>query len=166
MTNEDTASAEVPRSGPRFQFSLATLMAVVTGVSVFCGLAASGPTVVIPVFLFTAGPVTGLILMRKISLEMPYLGDATLWSGAVTSVTWAVYGCVMCAMDYTHYSHSVDAIYAACGWFLGGVVTGFYAGILLGAGAVFLASPPAICWRWLRRWMQGRRSIVLPRGLD
>ena len=92
MTNEDTVEVEVFRSGPRLQFSLATLMVVVTVVSVLCALILwLGPVMVI-VPMLAAGPVGGAIIVRI--RKSKHDGAVVWWSGAVTMVLWgSVAGC-------------------------------------------------------------------------
>ncbi len=84
MTNEETDSAVVSRSRPRFQFSLGALMLVVTAVSVFFAMTAWLGTVMLIVPMLAAGPVGGAIILRI--RRSTHDANVVWWSGAVTMV--------------------------------------------------------------------------------
>ena len=75
---------QVPPQGPRFQFSLATLMAVVTGVSVLCALAAWLGPLFIVLCILAIGPVGGTIIVRR--RKSAHYWAVSVWSGVVNVV--------------------------------------------------------------------------------
>ena len=72
--------------GPRFQFSLATLMVLVTLASVLCALVAWLGLPVVIVLVLVGGPIGGatIVRIRKSKVD----GDIAVWSGLVTAVLW------------------------------------------------------------------------------
>ncbi len=89
MVGDDRSlPVEASRIGPRFQFSLATLMLLVTAFSVYCGLAAwLGSWMIVVVPVLAVGPVGGTIIVRARKSE--HFGDVALWSGLITMTMWA-----------------------------------------------------------------------------
>ncbi len=146
--DEKSPPIEVSQTGRRFQFSLGSLMVVVTGVSVLCGLAVCWPGVVIPAFLLAAGPIGGLVAMQRI--ELRYLGSAAVASGAVTCVLWAVcisVGVGLGGLDLFNADRFVPVVMS----FLGAGIVGFYTGAFLGGATAVAASLLAMVWRWIPR---------------
>lgn len=86
MTNEDTVEAEVPGRRWRFQFSLATLLVVVTIASALFSLAVWLKPPFILVLLLAIGPVGGAIIVRMRGLGV--FGEIALWSGLLTMLMW------------------------------------------------------------------------------
>ncbi len=86
VAKEETVSGKTARSGPRIQFSLATLMLLATLVSVFCAMTAWLGPVMLIVPMLAAGPVGGAIILRI----RKSTNDANVvwWSGGITVVLW------------------------------------------------------------------------------
>ncbi len=82
MSNDESSSVEMATGGPRFQFSLATLMIAVTVVAMCCGLFAWLGAWGIPVLLLVVGPIGGAIAVR-VCKSRPDL-DMAVWSGMIT----------------------------------------------------------------------------------
>ena len=89
MSNDESSPFKTPRHGPRFQFSLATLMVVATVVSVLCSLSAwLGPAGVAVLILLAIGPVGGTIIVpiRKSKHDWA----VAVWSGVTNMVLWGI----------------------------------------------------------------------------
>jgi len=109
VKNDESSPFATPRRGGRFQFSLATLMIVVTVVWVLCSLAAwLGPPFIL-VLLLAGGPVGGATIVRIRKLKVG--GEIALWSGVVTVVLWGsilVYDGVLRALSVPNGGRSPD----------------------------------------------------------
>ncbi len=82
MSNDESSPFEMASGGPRFQFSLATLMIAATAVSVCCALLAWLGVLGVPVLLLAVGPIGGAIAVR-VCVSRPDL-DMAVWSGMIT----------------------------------------------------------------------------------
>jgi hypothetical protein len=86
MSNDESSPFTDPGLKGRFQFSLATLMLLVTLVSVVCSAMVWMGPVIIYAFLLVAGPVGGAIIVRRLKPKNGW--EVVLWSGVVTVVLW------------------------------------------------------------------------------
>jgi hypothetical protein len=145
VTNEETDSAVVPHSRPRFQFSLGALMLLVTAVSVLCALTAWLGTLLVVFPVLAISPLAAAIFVRIRGSEQAW--SITLCSGLISMVLWegvAIGGGILTALDSGHVA--VEMLVIGMGVAVCIAPAAFFVGIVTGVAWEVGAYVLKKCW--------------------